>query len=60
MKCRSNCSGRGVFGFYAPKGLRPLAQGWRTRLPWVRQNRYLTPTGLRRMLDVMQKIEKIK
>ena len=46
------------FGFYAPKGLRTLAQGWRTRLPWVRQERNPTPKGLRRMLDIVLKVNK--
>ena len=44
-----------VFDYNTPKGLRILAQGWRTRLPWVRQERNPTPKGLRRLLDVMLK-----
>ena len=55
------CLGQGRGGlslaFYTPKGLRTLAQGWRTRLPWVRQKEKTTPKGLRRNLDVMLKNE---
>jgi hypothetical protein len=56
LKSKSGVTAQGgISGFYTPTGLRTLAQGWRTRLPWVRQEGSPTPTGLRRMLDVMLK-----
>ncbi len=37
-----------IYLVFTPKGLRTLAQGWRTRLPWVNGLCISTPTGLRR------------
>ncbi len=38
-----------IYSVFTPKGLRPLAQGWRTRLPWVNGLCISTPKGLRRI-----------
>ena len=37
-----------IYSVFTPKGLRTLAQGWRTRLPWVNGLYISTPKGLRR------------